>query len=50
MAQEAGREGKRTESRNLKTVKKNNETSSPRTSKNMLVPCFLKKISAKHAW
>lgn len=33
MAWEVGREGKWTESRNLMIVKKNNETSSQRTSK-----------------
>lgn len=54
MASEVGREGKWTESWNLKIVKKNNETSSQRTSKNKLIlwkmPCFLKKISIKYVW
>lgn len=46
MASEVGREGTWTET-NLKIVKKHNETSSQRTSKNKLIlwkmPCFLKK-------
>lgn len=52
MAWEADREGKWTEIRNLKIVKKNNETSSQRTSKNKLIlwkmSCFFKNQCKVH--